>query len=60
MKGGRQSSKETESLARRVLPKFSDLDQKTLAAFLDQFGLMLQCGLQPSTALLAYPNQAPS
>lgn len=30
---------------------FHDLDQRTLAAFLDQFGLMLQVGLQPGLAL---------
>ena len=46
--------------AKRLVPKFSDLDQRTLAAFLDQFGLMLQCGLQPSTALDALSANQPS
>jgi type IV pilus assembly protein PilC len=62
MKRGRQGEK-PESLAERVqrmTPRFSDLDQKTLAAFLDQFGLMLQCGLQPSTALDALSANQPS
>jgi type IV pilus assembly protein PilC len=30
---------------------FSKVDPRSLAAFLDQFGLMLQCGLTPGTAL---------
>lgn len=46
--------------AKRLAPKFSDLDQRTLAAFLDQFGLMLQCGLQPATALDALSANQPS
>jgi type IV pilus assembly protein PilC len=63
MTGGRTPVKPPDSLAdkaKRLAPKFSDLNQRTLAAFLDQFGLMLQCGLQPGTALDALSANQPS
>jgi type IV pilus assembly protein PilC len=63
MTAGRHKADKPRSLVERAKslgPKFSDLDQRTLAAFLDQFGLMLQCGLQPSTALEALVANQPS
>lgn len=38
----------------------NDLDQRTLAAFLDQFGLMLQVGMRPGNALEALSQNHPS
>lgn len=63
MTGGRKVPDKPETLlekANRLIPKFSDLNQRTLATFLDQFGLMLQCGLQPGTALEALGQNQPS